>query len=288
MIEIGETMGDLSTNKIVFCERSWKTPVSILAFLILVTFAWGAYLLDNYDEDGFFHGADDLSVGQFLARNIAMPDVQRLYYTVPPAVVGVGGNGVNAGPVASGAVVGANGYVITTMHSIANMPDITVQVATSAGIRRFPAKVVKTIPAHDLALLKMQTTEKFLHFRMANFQAVVPGQQVFAFGRNMAGAPLVRQGMVQSLDAPLAVGTTQITHLLRTDAVYSWEQTGGPLVNAQGDLVGINIAATSPTGKVEGFTVPASVITSHLQDIIRFKTPVAAPNVPPTQPLPTR
>jgi S1-C subfamily serine protease len=104
----------------------------------------------------------------------------------------------------------------------------------------------------------------------------------------MAGAPLVRQGMVQSSDAPLAVGTTQITHLLRSDAVYSWEQTGGPLVNAQGDLVGINIAATSPTGKVEGFTVPASVITSHLQDIIRFKTPVAAPNVPPTQPLPTR
>ncbi|AVM72856.1 magnetosome protein MamO [Magnetospirillum gryphiswaldense] len=281
MIEIGETMGDQPTNKIVFCERSWKAPVSILAFLILVTFAWGAYLLDNYDEDDYFRGSDDMSVGQFLVRNVAMPDVQRLYYTVPPAVVGVGGGGVNAGPVASGAIVGANGYVITTLHSVANVPDITVQVATSAGIRRFPAQVVKTIPGHNLALLKLQTTEKFLHFRMANIQTVVPGQQVFAFGRNMAGAPLVRQGMVQSSDAPLAVGTTQITHLLRSDAVYSWEQTGGPLVNAQGDLVGINIAATGPTGKVEGFTVPAQVIVSHLQDVVRFKTGGAAGVAPP-------
>ena len=284
MIEVGETMGELPTNKIVFCERSWKTPVSILAFLIFVTFAWGIYLLDHYDEDDNFHGADDLSVGQFLVRNIAMPHVQRLYHTVPPAVVGVGGGGVNAGPVASGAIVGTNGYVITTLHSVSNLPEISVQVATTGGIRRFPAQVVKTIPGHDLALLKMQTTEKFLHFRMADVQTVVPGQQVFAFGRNMAGAPLVRQGLVQSADAPLAVGATQITHLLRSDAVYSWEQTGGPLVNAQGDLVGINIAATGPTGKVEGFTVPAQVIVSHLQDVVRFKKGSAtAPGQPQTQ-----
>ncbi len=276
MIEVGETMGDLPKNTIIFCGRSWKVPVAILAFLILATFAWGSYLLNNYDEDDFFHGSDDLSVSQFLVRNIAMPDVQRLYYTVPPAVVGVGGGGVNAGPVASGAIVGANGYVVTALHAIANLPDISVQVATSAGIRRFPAQIVKTIPGHDLALVKMLTTERFLHFRMAGVQTVVPGQAVFAFGRNMAGAPLVRQGTVQSADAPLTVGTTQITHLLRSDAVYSWEQTGGPLVNAQGDLVGINIAATGPTGKVEGFTVPAQVIVAHLQDVVRFKTGAAA------------
>ena len=61
MIEIGETMGDQPTNKIVFCERSWKTPVSILAFLILVTFAWGAYLLDNYDEE------EDADLGRMIS-----------------------------------------------------------------------------------------------------------------------------------------------------------------------------------------------------------------------------
>ena len=73
MIEVGETMGELPTNKIVFCERSWKTPVSILAFLIFVTFAWGIYLLDHYDEDDNFHGADDLSVGQGCSVLLMQP-----------------------------------------------------------------------------------------------------------------------------------------------------------------------------------------------------------------------
>ncbi|CAA7622262.1 magnetosome protein MamO [Magnetospirillum sp. UT-4] len=282
MIEVGETTGDLPNNKIVFCERSWKAAVTILALLVMVTFAWGAYLLDSYDEDDYFPGSDDMSVGQFLLRNVAMPDVQRLYYTVPPAVVSIGGNGINSGPVASGAIVGANGYVVTAQHSVANLSVITVQVATSTGVRSFPAQVVKAIASHDLVLLKMQTTEKFLHFRMADVQTVIQGQQVYAFGRNAAGAPLVRQGVVQSADAPLNLGGSQITHLLRSDAVYTWEQNGGPLVDGQGDLVGINIATTGPTGRIEGFTVPAHVIVSHLRDVVRFKTG-AAPAPAPAQ-----
>ncbi|HIJ63364.1 MAG TPA: TSUP family transporter, partial [Rhodospirillaceae bacterium] len=276
MIETGETMGDLPENTIIFCERPWKAIASCLAVLVVMTFAWGSYLLSNYDEDDFFVDDGDLSVSGFLLRNIAMPDVQRLYYTVPPAVVGVGPASVNASPVASGAIIGAAGYVVTALHSVANLPDISVQVATSAGTRRFSAQIVKTIPSHDLALLKMQTADRFMHFRMAEVQSVVPGQVVFAFGRNMAGSPVVRQGSVQAADVPLTLGGTQITHLVRTDAIYSWEQTGGPLVNAQGDLVGVNIAATGPSGKVEGFTVPAQVIVAHLRDVVRLKTGLGA------------
>ena len=272
MIETGETMGDLPENTIVFCERPWKAVAAGLAFLVVLTFAWGSWLLSNYDEDDFFESSGDLSVGEFLARNIAMPDVQRLYYTVPPAVVGVGAASVNGSPIASGAIVGAAGYVVTALHSVATLPAISVQVATPTGTRRFSAQIVKTIPAHDLALLKMQTSDRFMHFRMADVQSVVPGQVVFAFGRNMAGSPVVRQGTVQAADVPLSLGGTQITHLVWTDAIYSWEQTGGPLVNAQGDLVGVNIAATGPNGKVEGFTVPAQVIVAHLRDVVRLKT----------------
>ena len=277
MIETGETMGDLPKNTIIFCERSWKIPSAILAFLVLITFAWGIYLLHSYGDDDLFGSSDDLSVSQFLMRNVAMPDVQRLYYTVPPAVVGIGSGGVNAGPSAAGAIVGANGYVVTTLHAIANLPEIDVQVYTPAGVRRFPAQVVKTVPTHDLVLLKMQTAERFMFFRMANTQAVAPGQGVLAFGRNIGGASVVRQGTVQSDNVGLTVGGVQITHLIRSDAVYSWEQNGGPLVNGQGELVGINIAARGPGGSVEGFTVPAQVVISHFQDVLKFKLPKVGP-----------
>ena len=271
MIETGETTGDLPRNTIVFCAKPWKWPAAIMALCVALTFAWGAYLLSNYDDDDFFADSSDMSVTEFLGRNAALPDVQRLYYTVPPAVVGVGGGGVNASPVGAGAIIGAAGYVVTTLHTVANLPEIVVQVSTTSGVRTFPAQVVKSIPEHDLVLLKMQTRDSFLFFKMADAASIAPGQPVFAFGRNMQGASVVRQGVLMATDAPLTVGATIITHLLRSDAVYSWEQNGGPLVNSQGELVGINLATMGPGGQVTGFAVPTQILSAHFSDVLRFK-----------------
>ncbi|MBF0326860.1 MAG: TSUP family transporter [Alphaproteobacteria bacterium] len=279
-IETGETMGDTPRNTIIFCSRQWKLPAAALAVLVALTFAWGFYLLATYDEHEVFSSADDLSVTDFLLRNVAMPDVQRLYHTVPPAVVGIGGAGVNAGTVASGAIIGANGYVITTLHSVQSLPAIQVQVATTVGLRQFPAQLVKTIPAHDLALLKLQTTEKFLYFKLADPQWATPGQQVFAFGRNASGTSVVRQGVVRTANVALDVGGMRITHLLRSDAVTGWEMNGGPLVNVNGELVGIDLVVSGPTGAIDGFTVPAQVVLSHFQDVLGFAQGAVAPMAP--------
>jgi len=270
MTETGETHAELPKNTIVFCGRPWKWPAAILSALVVLTFAWGVYLINNYDEDESL-GSDDSSVTAFLFRNVAAPDLQRLYYSVPPAVVGVVGGGVNAGPVAAGAIIGNAGYVVTTLHSVANLTNVEIQVSTQTGVRRFPAQVVKSVPTHDLVLLKMLTRERFLFFKMAESATLAPGQAVFAFGRNGQGAAVVRQGSLVSTNATLDVGGSPITHLLRSDAVYSWQQNGGPLVNTQGELVGINIAANGPGGQVEGFTIPGQVLIAHFQDVLRFK-----------------
>jgi serine protease Do len=274
MIEAGESTGDLPRNTIVFCKRPWKIPVAAIALLVALSFAWGAYIMNTYDEDDFFSG-DDLTVSQFLFRNVAQPDVTRLYYSVPPAVVGISGSGINAVVVGSGAIVGANGYVLTTLHTVANLPEIGVHVTTGRGTQRFPAQIVKTEPAHDLVLLKMLTPERFLHFRLATTQGMAVGQPVFAFGQGLRGNTVVRQGGLIATDAPLASGGMTISHLLRTDAVYTWEQNGGPLVNARGELVGINIAVTGAAGRVEGFAIPAHLALAHFQDVLKFKTAVA-------------
>jgi serine protease Do len=279
MIETGETTGDLPKNTIVFCKRPWKLPVAFLASLVALSFAWGAYIMNTYDEDDFFSG-DDLTVTQFLFRNVAQPDIRRLYYSVPPAVVGISGGGVNAVAQGSGAIVGANGYVLTTLHTVANLPQIEVHVSTGRGQQRFPAQIVKTEPAHDLVLLKIQTPERFLHFRLATTQGMLVGQPVFAFGQGMRGNPLVRQGGLIATDAPLTSGSMTISHLLRTDAVYTWEQNGGPLVNAQGELIGINIAVTTPSGGVEGFAIPSHIALAHFQDVLKFKLGGAAARAP--------
>ncbi|MBF0246957.1 MAG: TSUP family transporter [Alphaproteobacteria bacterium] len=262
----------LADNTILFCEKPWKIPAMALTALVALTFAWGFYILDTYRE-GYIDDVEDLSVTEFLFRNTATPDVQQLYSMVSPAVVGIAGRGVNGTTVSSGAILSSSGYVMTTLHSVANLTDIDVLVKTATGMKRYPAQIVKSQPAHDLVLLKMLTNDRFLYFKLADPNATAAGMPVFGFGQSGNGQTVVKQGAVQSTNMALTAGNMNISHLLGTDAIYSWEQNGGPLVNVRGELVAIGVALASPSGRVEGFAVPAQVIMAHFQDVVNFNQP---------------
>ncbi|MBF0560743.1 MAG: TSUP family transporter [Alphaproteobacteria bacterium] len=275
-------IGKLSSNTIAFCARPWHPVAALLAVLVFMTFAWGFYILDHYKDDGFFDGFDDLSIARFLIRDVgAPPDTQRLLEVVPPAVVGVSGRDVNAAIVASGAIVGANGYVLTTLHSVAGLPDIDVHVRTSTGVKRYQAQIVKTEPTHDLALLKIRTADRFLFFVMGETQGMPMATQVFGFGYGARGTTVFRDGRIMGKNLSLTTDAMPISHLLASDAIYSWEQNGGPLVNSNGELVGISIAVVAPSGLVQGYAVPSHVIATHFQDVVKFKfaaPPAASPS----------
>ncbi|MBF0129206.1 MAG: TSUP family transporter [Alphaproteobacteria bacterium] len=273
--------GKTPSSMVAFCTRPWHSLAALLAVLVFATFAWGFYLLDHYKDDGFFSGYDDLSISGFLLRDVAgIPNSQRLLSLVPPAVVGVSDRGVNATVLASGAIVGANGYVLTTLHSVASLPDIDVHVRTTTGVKRYPAQIVKMEPKHDLALLKMRTGDRFLFFVMAGTQAMPVATPVFGFGYGVRGGTVFREGRIVGNNISLTTEASTISHLLASDAVYSWEQNGGPLVNIAGELVGISIAVTSPSGQTQGYAVPAHVIATHFQDVVKFKI-APPPQVPP-------
>ncbi len=280
MIEGSDNQAELPRNTIIFCERPWKLPALGMVALILMTFAWGFYILDSFDEDEYFEHYGDMSVTSFLFRDAAAPDITTLYRTVPPAVVGIGGVGVNADIAGSGAIVGAAGYVLTTQHTINNLKDILVHVQTPSGIRSYKAQVVKTLASHDLVLLKMMTGDRFLFFKLADTRSLGPAEPVFGFGHGRAGTPIVRQGQVIASNMALTAEDKTISHLMRTDAVYSWEQNGGPLVNGNGELVGVNLAVVGWSGTVDGYAIPAHVIAAHFQDVVKFKTVQPKPAVP--------
>jgi hypothetical protein len=245
--------------------------VLVLAALVALTFVWGFYLLDTYEDDDYFGDVDDLSVSEFLFRDVAAPGVQRLYELVAPAMVGIGGSGVNANVVATGAIVGPSGYVLTVSHSLSGLAEISVHVRTPGGIRRYRAEIVKSHEDHGLVLLKMLTSDRFLFFALADTRGLQPGQRVFAFGHGVGGSTVVKQGSILGTNISLIIGGTPLSSLLATDAVYSWEQTGGPLINAGGELLAINLALEGASGMIDGYAVPAHVIAAHFQDVVDFK-----------------
>ena len=286
MTENTETVGKLPPNTILFCKRPWKIPAAVLSFLVFLTFTWGLYVLDTYRDDDYFSDLDDLSVTEFLFRDVAQPNDQRLYETVPPAVVGIGDSRVNSGIVASGAIVGSSGYVLTSLNAVSALQEIRVLVKTPSGIERYQAEVVKSLPSHDLTLLKMLTNDRFLFFAMAATEGLQQGERVFGFGQGSGGNTIVAQGSLLSTNDAITADRSTVSHLMANNAVYTWEQNGGPLVNAAGELVGINLALRGPSGTVEGYAVPAHVITAHFGDVLDFKIAGTRPAARQAAPAP--
>ena len=254
-----------------------------MSALVGITLIWGMVVLSTYRSDERFGTDHTLSVTEFMTRNIALPGSVGLPDVIAPAVVAIDGGKINGGIVASGAIVGANGYVLTTLHSIEGLPEITVHVRTKAGLQSFAAQLVKKAPSHDLVLLKIQSPGSFLYLSLADTSGGLGGS-VYAFGQGAQGNLVVRQGSIAAQPVPLAVEGLQISHLRPTDAVYSWEQNGGPVVNGDGAVVGTTIAVRDADGTVRGYVVPADVIISHFRDVLNFK--VVTPSAAATAALP--
>ena len=285
MEQIGKPTRRLPRNTIMFCEKPWKIPAAVLSLLVLLTMVWAVFIVGTYPDDDFYEDVYDLSVPEFLFRDMGGPSASSISDSVSPGVVGIGAAGVNMPMAASGAIVSAAGHVLTALHPVSGVEEIDVRVRTASGIRQYRAEVVKSLPSHDLALLKILTPDRFMYFSLADTSAAQTGMRVFGIGIGANGNGIVKEGRILNTNAALNVGEMKLSHLLGTDAIFSWEQNGGPLVNDNGEIVGINLTVKGPYATVEGFAVPAHVIASHFADVVTFKTAKTGAANAPRQPV---
>jgi|GEM_PF-256594 len=268
----------LPQNTILFCKKPWQVPSMILAFLVLLTFVWAGFIMANFKELDFYENAYELSVPEFLFRDMAGSGFQNVSQAVAPGVVGIGATAINMPPVATGALVSPNGHVITALHPLKDLGEIAVFVRTSTGITKYRAEIAKSLPSHDLALLKILTPDRFMYFPLADTANMQPVEGVMGIGFGSNGALITKEGRLFQGNSTLNVGTLQISHLLGTDAIYTWEQTGGPLVSTAGELVGIGLSVMGDNKLVQGYVVPAHVLAADLGDVVTFKVnPAKAP-----------
>ena len=234
-----------------FCRQPWKLPAAILLFLFFVTLAWSFHLLrdhrDMLDRDmpgyGFLDGmlsdrpvAQGMSVALTAASN-AGPNVS----SVRAAMVNIAGltKSPPAGDAASsyvtagsGVIINPKGYVVTAMHLIQDLADIHVRVQTPSGPRQYAAKMVKVVPTHDLALVKIISQDVFPYLAVDNTTTLHTGEQVQAWGDPLGTEAIQRSGVLETMDlmAPVLVRDLSLTHLQQTNAVFHWAQRGGPLI----------------------------------------------------------
>ena len=163
------------------------------------------------------------------------------------------------GSLGSGAIVRADGVIITNHHNIENMSDITVQLADR---REFPATVLLDDPRSDLAVLKIDTKgERLPVLAIDDQEQLEVGDLVLALGNPFGVGQTVTNGIVSAL-ARTDVGAAEFGSYIQTDASINPGNSGGPLVDMDGDLIGINTFIISRSGSSSGvgFAIPAAVV----------------------------
>jgi Do/DeqQ family serine protease len=176
----------------------------------------------------------------------------------------------------SGAIVRADGVIITNNHNIEGADEVMVQLADR---REFPARVLLSDPRADLAVLKIDVgNERLPVIAIDATEDLQVGDLVLAIGNPFGVGQTVTNGIV-SATARSNLGITDFGFFIQTDAAINPGNSGGPLVDMDGDLIGVNTAILSRSGQSSGvgFAIPASMARQIVTAALGGETAVVRP-----------
>ncbi|HPP29820.1 MAG TPA: DegQ family serine endoprotease [bacterium] len=157
----------------------------------------------------------------------------------------------------SGFIVDEDGYILTNNHVIQGVDKIIVKLLDDN--HNYEAKVVGTDPKTDLALIKIQTRRPLPIVRLGDSDKIEPGEWVMAIGNPMGLTATVTVGIV-SAKGRSGFGITQYEDFIQTDAAINPGNSGGPLININGEVIGVNTFIVSPAvAEGLGFAIPINI-----------------------------
>jgi putative serine protease PepD len=220
------------------------------------------------------------------AANATTTDTEAVAKAVTPSVVLLKVQGAQEADEGSGVVLSSDGKILTNNHVVAAAADGngSIQVVTSDGTS-YDATIVGRDPVTDLAVVQATGASGLTPAAIGDSSALAVGQSVVAIGAPLGLQGTVTTGIVSALDRPVSVtgedGQASVTDAIQTDAAVNPGNSGGPLVNANGQVIGINssIASTggsdgSQAGSIGlGFAIPIDE-AKRVADNIVAGTPV--------------
>ena len=166
----------------------------------------------------------------------------------------------------SGFIIDEKGIVVTNNHVIEGAEDIVVQVN---GEKKFKAKVIGADPLSDIAVLQIETKEKFTPVKFGDSDKARIGDWVIAIGNPFGLGGTVTSGIISARNR--SIGLTRYEDYIQTDASINSGNSGGPLFDMNGDVIGINTAILGRSGNVGiGFSIPSNSAKQVIDQLIEF------------------
>jgi 2-alkenal reductase len=250
-------------------ERPWR------AIALLAIFACALLLTERLGRDYWYAATEPRQVVPRTAFEGEEKRTTALFAETAPSVVSVfarrGRLPINSAVgTGSGIIWDAAGHIVTNHHVIAQADEIGVLLG---GEQAIPARLVGTAPWADLAVLKLDKVPDGLKpipiGRSAN---LVVGQSVYAIGNPFGLSRSLTTGVISALDRRLPTASgREVAGVIQTDAAVNPGNSGGPLVDSAGRLIGVNTAILAPTGSFTGvgFAIPVDTVNRIVPELIR-------------------
>jgi S1-C subfamily serine protease len=169
----------------------------------------------------------------------------------------------------SGFIIDTRGHILTNYHVVENAQKLEVTLADES---KWPAKLVGSDPDNDLAIIKIDAPkEKLKVIPMGDSRQLKIGQKVLAIGNPFGLQRTLTTGIISSLGRTIRSDTGTLREdIIQTDAAINPGNSGGPLLNSEGEVIGINSAIISPSGGSVGigFAIPVNTAKSVIPELI--------------------
>lgn len=196
-----------------------------------------------------------VNISKYGRPPVSIFSMMRGDYSQDPVKMGMG----------SGVIISPDGYIITNNHVIQNSTQLQVTLNDN---RTYDAELVGTDPSTDIALLKIDAKEKLSYLAFGDSDNTKIGEWVLAVGNPFNLTSTVTAGIISAKSRSL--GNNQ--SFIQTDAAVNPGNSGGALVDTNGNLIGINTAITSQTGSYIGysFAVPSNIAKKVVEDLLEY------------------
>jgi putative serine protease PepD len=218
----------------------------------------------NTQRDAALSGDESINVRIYrqtapAVANILTKATEYDFFMDPVPVEGAG----------SGFIIDPRGYILTNFHVVQEAQSIEVVLGDQS---KYAAKYIGADPRNDVALIKIEPKGKPLTaLTLGDSSSLQVGQKVLAIGNPFGFQSTLTTGVVSALGRTVQTSqTTFIDEAIQTDAAINRGNSGGPLINSHGEVIGINSAIFTPTGTTAGigFAIPINTAKSIATDLI--------------------
>jgi putative serine protease PepD len=202
-------------------------------------------------------------------------DIQSILARVEPAVVNIntqgGGGRLGGSGAGTGMVINSNGQVLTNAHVVSGATSVNVTFAGQS--QTHPATVTSADPAADVALVQIQGVSGLPTVTLGDSGAAQVGDSVLAIGNalDLGNQPTVTEGIISALNRTLNSSGESLSGLIQTDAAISPGNSGGPLVNSAGQVIGMNTAVLTGSSQEPaqniGFAIPINQAKTKISQL---------------------